>query len=144
MHTQSDAIAHITEAIEATGVIPDASAEYDIDAIADELHTATGGWDLTDLDAEILWWVVQRHARHALHDGQDKAPVEVSADTDTILNDLEYAAEQVTQAREDIRAAEAARDTLLTRAAHTGAATQSELAQLAGVTRARVNQIIHR
>ena len=40
--------------------------------------------------------------------------------------------------------AEAARDALLTRAAHTGAATQSELAQLAGVTRGRVNQIIHR
>lgn len=141
MHTQSDALAHITEAIEATGVIPDAAADYDLDAIANELHTAAGGWDLTDLDAEILWWVVQRHA---LHDGQDKAPVEVSADTDMILNDLEYAAEQVTQAREDIRAAEAARDALLTRAAHTGAATQSELAQLAGVTRARVNQIINR
>ena len=141
MHTQSDAIAHITEAIEATGVIPDAAADYDLDAIANELHTAAGGWDLTDLDTWVLWAAIQRHA---LHDGQDKAPVEVSADTDIILNDLAYAAEQITQAREDIRAAEAARDALLTRAAHTGAATQSELAQLAGVTRARVNQIINR
>lgn len=141
MHTQSDALAHITEAIEATGVIPDASAEYALDAIADELHTAAGGWDLTDLDTGIFWAAIQRHA---LHDGQDKAPVEVSADTDMILNDLAYAAERVTQAREDLRAAEAARDALITRAAHTGAATQSELAQLTGVTRARVNQIIHR
>lgn len=141
MHTKTDAIAHITEAIEATGVIPDAAADYDLDAIADELHTATGGWDLTDLDTEIFWAAIQHHA---LHDGQDKAPAEVSEDTDIILNYLEYAAEQVTQAREDIRVAEAARDALLTHAAHTGAATQSELAQLAGVTRARVNQIIHR
>ena len=141
MHTQSDALAHITEAIEATRVIPDASAEYDLDAIADELHTAARGWDLTDLDTGIFWAAIQRHA---LHDSQNKAPVEVSEDTDMILNDLEYAAEQVTQAREDMRAAEAARDALITRAAHTGAATQSELAQLAGVTRARVNQIIHR
>ena len=86
MHTQSDAIAHMTEATEATGVIPNASAEHD----------------------------------------------------------LAYAAEQVTQAREDLRAAEAARDELLTRAAHTGVATQSRLAQLAGLTRARVHQIINR
>lgn len=144
MHTKSDTIAHITEAIQATGVIPDASAEYDIDAIADELHTAARGWDLADLDTWVFWSAIQRHSRHALHDGQNKASVEVSADTDIILNDLAYAAERVTQAREDTRAAESARDALLTRAAHTGAATQSELAQLAGVTRARVNQIINR
>ena len=86
MHTQSDAIAHITEAIEATGVVPNASAEHD----------------------------------------------------------LAYAAERVAQAREDLRAAEAARDELLTRAAHTGVATQSRLAQIAGLTRGRVHQIINR
>lgn len=141
MHTQSDALAHITEAIEATGVIPDASAEYDLDGIADELHTAAGGWDLTDLDTETFWAAIQRHE---LDDGQDEAPAEVSADTDIILNDLAYAAERVAQAREDVRAAEAARDALLIRAAHTGALNQSRLAQLAGVTRGRAHQIINR
>ena len=84
MHTQSDAIAHITEATEATGVVPNASAEHD----------------------------------------------------------LAYAAERVAQAREDLRAAEAARDELLTRAAHTGTFTQSRLAQIAGITRGRVSQIL--
>lgn len=143
MHTKSDALAHITEAIQATGVVPGAAAEYDLDAIADELHTAAGGWNFNDLDTGIFWAAVERHT---LDGDQDKAPApaDVSADTDMILSDLAYAAEQVTQAREDVRAAEAARDALLTRAAHTGAATQSELAQLAGVTRARVHQIINR
>lgn len=84
MHTQSDAIAHMTEATEATGVIPNASAEHD----------------------------------------------------------LAYAAEQVAQAREDLRAAEAARDELLTRAARTGTFTQSRLARAAGLTRGRVSQIL--
>lgn len=86
MHTQSDAIAHMTEATEATGAVPNASAEHD----------------------------------------------------------LAYAAEQVTTTREALRAAEAERDELLTRAAHTGTFTQSRLAQLAGLTRARVHQIINR
>ena len=131
MHTHETALAHITEAIEATWVIPDASAEYDLDAIADELHTAAGGWDLTGLDTETVWTAIQRHA---LHDSQD---------TDSILTDLAYAAEQVTNAREALRAAEAARDELLTHAAHTGVATQSRLAQLAGLTRGRVSQIIN-
>lgn len=132
MHTKSDALAHITEAIEATGVVENASAEYDLDAIADELHTAAGGWNLVGLDTETIWTAIQRHE---LHDSQD---------TDSILIDLAYAAEQVTTTREALRAAEAARDALLTRATHTGAATQSELAQLAGVTRGRVHQIINR
>lgn len=132
MHTHETALAYITEAIEATGVIPDAAADYDLDAIADELHTATGGWDLTNLDTETFWAAIQRHALHA---GQD---------TDDILTDLAYAAEQVTTAREALRAAEAARDELLTRAAHTGTLTQSRLARAAGLTRARVHQIINR
>ena len=141
MHTHETALAYITEAIEGTGVIPDASAEYDLDAITDELHTAAGGWDLTDLDTETFWAAIQRHE---LHDRQGEAPVEVSARTDIILNNLAFASEQVAQAREDLRVAEAARDELLTRAAHTGVATQSRLAQLAGLTRARVHQIINR
>ena len=139
MHTKSDALAYITEAIEATGVIPNAATEYDLDGIADELHTAAGGWDLTDLDTETFWAAIQRYE---LHDGQDEAPAEVSADTDIILNDLAYAAERVAQAREDVRAAEAARDELLIRAAHTGTLTQSRLARAAGLTRGRVSQVL--
>ena len=132
MHTHETALAYITEAIEATGVIPDAAAEYDLDAITDELHTAAGGWNLVGLDTETVWTAIQRHA---LHDSQD---------TDSILTDLAYAAEQVTTTREALRAAEAARDELLTRAAHAGIASQSRLAQIAGITRGRANQIINK
>lgn len=142
MHTQSDAVAHITEAIEATGVVQDAATEYDLDSIADELYTAAGGWDLTDLDTGIFWWCVQRHARDTEDD--TPAPTEISADTDELLNALTEAGEKVAQAREDLRAAESARDELLIRAAHTGTLSQSRLAQLAGVTRGRAHQIINR
>lgn len=143
MHNQSDALAHITEAIEATGVVQDAATEYDLHAIADELYTAAGGWNLDDLDTGIFWAAAERHT---LDGDQDKAPApaEISADTDTILNDLAYAAERVAAAREDVRAAETARDELLIRAARTGVTSQSQLAQLAGVTRGRAHQIIHR
>lgn len=143
MHTHEAALAYITEAIEATGVVTDAAAEYDLDGIADELYTAASGWNIDDLDTGIFWAAVERHT---LDGDQDEAPVpaEVSADTDMILNELAYAAERVAAAREDVRAAEAARDELLIRAARTGVATQSRLAQLAGLTRARVHQIINR
>lgn len=143
MHTQPDAVAHITEAIEATGVVQDAAAEYDLDAIADELYTAAGGWNIDDLDTGIFWAAVQRHT---LDNDQDApaAPAGMSADTDMILNGLAYAAERVAAAREDVRAAESARDELLIRAARTGTLNQSRLAQLAGVTRGRAHQIIHR
>ena len=64
MRTHEDALAHITEAIEATGVVEDATAEYDLDAIADDLYSAAGGtWQIDDLDTGVFWWVVQRHAR---------------------------------------------------------------------------------
>ena len=49
MHTQSDAVAHITEAIEATGVVEDAAAEYDLDAIADVL-------EITEIGILILFF----------------------------------------------------------------------------------------
>lgn len=141
MHTQPDAVAHITEAIEATGVVQDAAAEYDLDAIADELYTAAGGWNIDDLDTGIFWAAVQRHT---LDNDQDApaAPAGMSADTDMILNGLAYAAERVAAAREDVRAAESARDELLTRAHHTGAYTITELAGITGLTRGRVSQIL--
>lgn len=141
MHTKSDALAHITEAIEATGVVEDAATEYDLHAIADELYTAASGWNIDDLDTGIFWAAVERHT---LDGDQDKAPApaEVSADTDMILNDLAYAAERVAQAREDLRAAEAARDEILIRAARTSTLTQSQLARSAVLTRGRVSQIL--
>lgn len=141
MHTQSDALAHITEAIEATGMVENASAEYDLDGIADELHTAAGGWDLTDLDTGVFWWVVQRHARTI----EDDTPssTEIPADTDELLNTLTEAGQTVAQARENLRAAESVRDELLAHAAHTSTLPQSKLAQLAGLTRGRVSQIIN-
>ena len=144
MRTHEDALAHITEAIEATGVVENAAAEYDLDAIADDLYSAAGGtWQIDDLDTGIFWWVVQRHARD-----DDKtttpAPQDVSAGTDEILSALTDAGERVSQVREDLRAAEAERDALVVRAARTGAATQAQIARLAGVTRARAGQIINR
>ena len=58
MHTKSDALAHITEAIQATGVVEDAAAEYDLDSIANEAYKAAGGtWDLTNLDTGTFWWM---------------------------------------------------------------------------------------
>ena len=145
MHTKSDALAYITEAIEATGVVEDAAAEYDLDGIADDLHTAAGGWDittLTDLDTVVFWWVVQRHARAT--DDDTPAPAEIPADTDGLLRALADAGEKVSQARGGLRAAEAERDALLIHAAHTGVLNQSQLAELAGVTRGRAHQIINR
>lgn len=140
MHTKSDALAHITEAIEATGVVENASAEYDLDGIADELHTAAGGWDLTDLDTGVFWWVVQRYTRTTEDD--TPAPTEIPAGTDELINALTEAGQKVAQARENLQAAESARNELLTRAAHTGTLNQSKLAQLAGLTRGRVSQIL--
>lgn len=130
MHTHQDAIAHITEAIEATGVVQDAAAEYDLDGIADKLYTAAGGtWDLDGLDTGIFWWVVHRHAR-------DEKP------RDEVSSSLAQAAEKVANARQSLKAAEAARDLLLTCTYHTGTYTITELARMSGLTRARVSQIL--
>lgn len=142
MHTQSDALAYITEAIEATGVVKDAAAEYDLDGLADKLYAAAGGWDLTDLDTGIFWWVVQRHTRDA--EAASTAPAEIPAGTDELIRALTEAGQSVAQARKNLRAAESVRDELLIRAAHTETLNQSRLAELAGITRARAHQIINR
>lgn len=144
MHTQSDAVAHITEAIEATGVVEDAAAEYDLDGIADEAYKAAGyTWDLTDLDTGKFWWIVQRHA---LNDEESVAaptePDSPSPASDEIANTLAEAAAQVADARDSLKAAESARDELLARAHRTGAYKITELADMAGLTRARVSQIL--
>lgn len=144
MHTHETALTHITEAIQATGVVPGAAAEYDLDSIADELYAAAGStWNLEDLDTGIFWWVVQRHAR-------DEEPAETTADapeapsqgTDEIASALADAADKVGNARESLKAAESARDQLLARTHRTGAYTITELARMSGLTRGRVSQII--
>lgn len=39
-------------------------AEFDIDAITDAAYDAAGGtWDVSELDTEIFWGIVQEHAR---------------------------------------------------------------------------------
>ena len=144
MHTQSDALAHITEAIQATGVVEDAAAEYDLDSIANEAYKAAGyTWDLTDLDTGKFWWIVQRHALNneepAMPPAEPDTPTPAS---DEIANTLADAAARVTDARDSLKAAESARDELLTRAHHTGAYTITELAGITGLTRGRVSQIL--
>ena len=74
--TRTEAIEQIIiAAIEAGGEVPDASAEYDIDAIAEEVisgylvetdedgteHVTTGGYEQVG-DAEDFWAAVARHA----------------------------------------------------------------------------------
>lgn len=144
MHTHSSAIDHITEAIEATGVVEDAAAEFDLAGIADEAYKAAGEtWDLTDLDTGTFWWIVQRHALN--DEERDATPAEPDAPSpasDEIASALADAAEQVTAARAALKTAETARDQLLIRTARTGAYTQAELARMAGITRGRVGQIL--
>lgn len=144
MHTKSDALAHITEAIQATGVVEDAAAEYDLDSIANEAYKAAGDtWDLTNLDTSTFWWIVQRHAltteEPAVATAEPDTPTPAS---DEIANTLADAAARVTDTRGALKAAEAARDELLTRAHHTGAYTITELAGITGLTRGRVSQIL--
>ena len=144
MHTNQDALAHITEAIEATGVIEEAAAEYDLDGIADELYTAAGDtWNIEDLDTGVFWWVVQRHARDEEPDEPaPEAPEGPSPATDEVASSLAQAAEQVANARESLKAAEADRDQLLARTHRTGAYTKADLARITRLTRARVTQIL--
>lgn len=144
MHTKTDALAHITEAIEATGVVEDAAAEYNLDGIADEAYKAAGGtWNLQDLDTSKFWWIVQRQALN--DEDREAAPTEPetpSPASDEIANALAAAAERVTDARDSLKAAETARDQLLRRTHRTGAYKITELAGMAGLTRARVSQIL--
>lgn len=144
MHTKTDALAHITEAIEATGVVEDAATEYNLDGIADEAYKAAGEtWDLTDLDTGQFWWIVQRHALDV--DTAETVPAHPEAPSpasDEIASALAGAGAHVASTREDLKAAESARDQLLKRAHRTGAYKITELADMAGLTRGRVSQIL--
>lgn len=56
--TRTEAIASITDTIEAGGAVTDASAEYDLDAIADELVTLHFS---IDADEDTFWATVEAH-----------------------------------------------------------------------------------
>lgn len=58
--TRTDAIDHIVTAIEATGEVADAHAEFDIDAIADRVIGAYPGYTIADAD---FWAAVQDNAK---------------------------------------------------------------------------------
>lgn len=61
--TRTDAIAEIITAIEASPEVRDAHAEFNIDAIADEVVSVAtdGGYQIADHDD--FWESVERHAR---------------------------------------------------------------------------------
>lgn len=71
--TRSEAIASITDAIEAGGAVTDARTEFDIDAIADELITkhadetpegatiASSIYFAIDADEDTFWSTVEAH-----------------------------------------------------------------------------------
>ncbi|MCT2983689.1 hypothetical protein [Propionibacterium freudenreichii] len=71
--TRSEAIASITDAIEAGGAVTDAATEYDLDAIADELvalhseETPEGATIASsvhfsiDADEDAFWATVEAH-----------------------------------------------------------------------------------
>ena len=66
--TYREAIQNLVDAIEASGVVNDARAEYDIDAICYEILrsglTERGNYAVwVDADPVAFWASVQRHAR---------------------------------------------------------------------------------
>lgn len=61
--TRDEAVAKIVETIEASGVVEDARAEYDVDAIAD---VVLGDYDqgyAQQVDEAEFWTVVAAHER---------------------------------------------------------------------------------
>lgn len=40
-------------------------ADFDLEAIADELHREAGGWDIQDLEPAVFWATVEKHARRS-------------------------------------------------------------------------------
>lgn len=38
-------------------------SDFDLGAIADELHAAAGSWDIQDLEPPVFWQAVEKHAR---------------------------------------------------------------------------------
>lgn len=141
MHTRSDAIDHITTSIKATGVVPDAAAESARDGIADALYTACGDtWAVEGAYSSLFWWLVESHARSGAV--AETAPEAPAAATDALASALIEAVERVERVREDLRAAESARDELLTCTHRAGAYSITELGRLAGLSRGRVSQVL--
>lgn len=38
-------------------------SDFDLGAIADELHAGAGSWDIQDLEPSVFWQTVEKHAR---------------------------------------------------------------------------------
>ena len=43
-------------------VLGEKAPAYDVEAIADELHTAAGSWDMRRVESGRFWAAVRRHA----------------------------------------------------------------------------------
>ena len=61
--TRTDATDAVVAAIEATGVVPNAWDEYDVDAIVDEAYGATESGYALRVDRADFWQIVERNAR---------------------------------------------------------------------------------
>lgn len=85
--TRTDAVAAIIDAIEASNEVADARAEYNIDAIADEvIGDYADGYRLADHDE--FWASVSRHARHARPTAQEIADRLNAYEGDNIWQDV--------------------------------------------------------
>lgn len=142
MHTRQNAEAYIIEAIE-HGDVEDAAAEYEIEAIADDLYEATGTWYMGGLDDELFWWTIQRHAKNTeAQEAAGERPTSVGYKTDRIACGIIDTREKIRGVRMDLDALESESDQLIVRAYRTGAFTQKRLAELAGISQQRVAQIL--
>lgn len=145
--TRQDAEGFICEAIEAGDSIEDARENFDVEAIADDLHARIDSWDIENIDEIIFWATVEQHAYSAqgAHESLTvPAPDEVtpSQHTDELLSELVEQAQAVAHARESLAAEEAARDRMIVDAYRTGSITVRALASLAGVSHGRVSQVV--
>ena len=61
MFTRTTATDAIETAIENGGAAT--AAEFDVDAIADDIYEATGTWNVDDIDAGDFWTIVEKHAK---------------------------------------------------------------------------------
>lgn len=63
MHSKADAITAITQTLQAS---TDPNTDFDIDALADAVYAATGGYNPELMDPADFWAAVEKHARPEL------------------------------------------------------------------------------
>lgn len=142
MYTRKDAEAYIIEAIE-NGPTVDAASEYDVETIASELFDLQGSWGLDLVDEDIFWWTVQRHSFDKdEREAAGERPSTIGYRADQIAGDLIRAGEDAREAREASAEKASERDALIIRAHRTGAFTQTQLAEMAGVNQQRISQLL--